>query len=581
MKRILIFLSSITVLLTAVLGGCSTDISESSSPESAFTSSEAAISAEESAESPKPEETGDPEESSKPDESSKPEETSGSETTEEPDEFPKDEESSLPPEKEDNSPSISLEKTEFSAGERIAVAYKNTDSKDWVGFYREGSDPGTVTSIVWQYSVGKGTLNFNVSSLPGPGVYWVFLCDNDGYEVLDMKTVTVLDNDKNDYGAASASIDASVKDGYSKISVTVTPSSAASLTYKFYWAKGKSRLGGYEPIYTVTHSGKSRFTVDFNDCLYMPNDADGIEISVAKGISTPLYISAPSELKAKKSKLLYKFSVLTDLHVTASKPQHVSHLKMAFKDIIAQGGVSAIFTVGDNTDNGSAAEYDLLLKTVSSAGDDLPDIYFTPGNHDLVYGNGYDAQLKLFKEKTGAPGAHYSVELKGARFIVLGSDSAVTAGTIGRAQLDWLKAELDKCDKSTPTFLFLHQPLIDTVSGSLYSKDKVIQDWFGVSDAEPEIRAMLKEYPNAFLFTGHTHWTLESVQPMLAGYGKDANFINCASVGYLWNDNDKATGGSEGLYVEVYEDYILLRGREFLKGNWCAAAQFLIPIKGE
>ena len=88
---------------------------------------------------------------------------------------------------------------------------------------------------------------------------------------------------------------------------------------------------------------------------------------------------------------------------------------------------------------------------------------------------------------------------------------------------------------------------------------------------------MLREYPNATLFTGHTHWTLESYQPVLIGNGRDASFVNRASVGYLWTDEDKSTGGSEGIFVEVYEDYILIRGREYRNNTWCAATQICIP----
>ena len=53
--------------------------------------------------------------------------------------------------------------------------------------------------------------------------------------------------------------------------------------------------------------------------------------------------------------------------------------------------------------------------------------------------------------------------------------------------------------------------------------------------------------------------------------------MNCASVGYLWTDEDKSTGGSEGIFVEVYEDYILIRGREYRNNTWCAATQICIP----
>ena len=597
MKRLLFSAMALLLVFTGVLGGCSSDEDTApSSPESEFPdqSVEAASSdavSSEYASSVTDETVGEPsdeasredsdvESSIEPSESS--DEASAESSADVSDESfddvsdeSSDDVSEAPP-VDDTKPQISLNKTEFEVGETIAVSYKNTDSKDWVGIYPEGNDPGPIPSITWQYSVGEGKLAFSVSSLKGPGVYWIFLCDNDGYDILDTKVITVLDNDTTDYGAKSASVSASVTDGYSKISVTVTPGYNDRLTYKFYWSKGKTRLSGYDPICTKINAGTKDFTVEFNDCLYMPDEADGIEVAVAKGRSKSVFVSAPKSLKAPKSKLLYKFAVFTDLHIISSKAHHVTHLKAALNDVKELGGYSAIFTTGDNTDTGSAAEWDLLLKTVNSV-EGIPDIYYALGNHDMVYGSGHAYQVNLFKQKTGMPDQYYSVELNGIRHIVLGSDIATTAGGINKPQLDWLRSELSKCDKSKPTFIFLHQPLKETVSGTLYSKNNVIQDWFGVTNAEKDIRAMLKEFPNAILFTGHTHWSLESMQPILAGHGDDATFVNCASVGYLWDDTDKETAGSQGYFVEVYEDYILLRGREFVKGNWCGAAQFLIP----
>ena len=496
------------------------------------------------------------------------------------------EDASLPPEEsttlpedvvEKHGPCISVDKSVYETNETITVAFSETDHKDWVGFYPYGAEPGTMNSIVWQYAVGEGKLTFNASSLRGAGDFWVFLCDNDGYEVLDMLTITLQDSDKTDYGATAIELEVSVDDGYSRAKATITPSSAKTLTYQLYWSKGGRRLEGYLPLYSVTHSGKDPFTVSLNDCLFMPAEADGVELAVKEGNSASLFADADKAWKLTPSVLKYKFAVVTDLHITPGRPAHASHLKQALKDMQGYGGLSAIFTVGDNTDRGKPEEYDLLLSIVEEAGE-LPPIYYAMGNHDMVYNGTYDSQVALFAQRTGMPGAYYSADLQGTRFIVLGSDAAVGEGVIYRRQLDWLKAELQKTDKDIPVFLFLHQPLIETVSGSLASVDKEIQDWYGVADAATEIRAILKEYPNAVLFTGHTHWTLESLQPFLPGKGKDANFMNGASVGYLWTDEDTSTGGSEGLYVEVYEDYILIRGREFVQGKWCAAAQFVIPI---
>ncbi len=485
-------------------------------------------------------------------------------------------EDTVPPKEEGDGPRIWLGKDVYAGGESITVYFADTDTKDWVGIYPYGVEPGPTPSLTWQYAVGEGTRSFPISLLKGAGEYWIFLCDNDGYVVLDMETITVSDGDTRDYGAKSLSVSVTKEQGYSHTEVTVTPSSDTEVTYSLYWSKDGKRLEGYMPIHTFTHKGSAPFTVSLNDCLFMPGEADGMEIAVAKGRSTSYFAEVSSELKLPSSKLLYSFAVLTDMHITSSKPVHISHLESALVDIKKnENPISTIFTVGDNTDTGSAQEYDLLMQIIKDAGE-LPPIYYAVGNHDVAYG--YDERVQLFKDRTGMEGAYYSVELNGTRYIVLASEDASTSGLMHSKQVAWLKEELAKCDPNKPVFLFLHQPLKDTVSGTLSYINSGIQDWYGVLNAAKELRTILKEYPNAILFTGHTHWKLESLRPFLPGKGEDANFINCASVGYLWNDQDKAAGGSQGIYVEVYEDYILLRGREFLFGKWCAAAQFMIPI---
>lgn len=563
MKRwITIFLS---IAMLFAIGGCTVENEKQTETSSATSHGEAVLSTAESAWESSIDST---------------EEESSRDTSSEPSEAVSQEES-LPPDTppaEETGARIWLDAELFSEDGTIAVHYAETDTKDWIGIYPYGVEPGTTPSITWQYAVGEGILFFKASALQGAGDYWMFLCDNDGYVVLDMASIIVSDGDTKDYGAKSLSVSVTKENGFSHTEVTVTPSCSEEVTYSLYWSKDGKRLETYMPIHTFTHQGSAPFTVILNDCLYMPAEADGMEIAVKKGNSTSCFAPVSDALKVQKSNLLYSFAVLTDLHITSSKPAHLSHLALALEDIKNnETPVSAIFTAGDNTDRGTVAEYELLMQIIEDAGE-IPPIYFAMGNHDMTYGDGYEVQVKRFLEYTGLENPYYSIEMEGARFIVLTSQQATTSGVMKGDQVRWLKAELAKCDPDTPVFLFLHQPLKDTVSGTLSYVDPDIQDWFGVQNADKELRKMLKEYPNAVLFTGHTHWMLESLQPLLCGKGQDASFVNCASVGYLWTDEDKAAGGSQGMYVEVYEDYILLRGREFLFGKWCASAQLMIPI---
>ena len=52
-----------------------------------------------------------------------------------------------------------------------------------------------------------------------------------------------------------------------------------------------------------------------------------------------------------------------------------------------------------------------------------------------------------------------------------------------------------------------------------------------VQDAQ--LRELIDKYSNIIMFTGHTHWTFKSLQPVLSGKGKKANYVTAASVGYL------------------------------------------------
>ena len=190
-----------------------------------------------------------------------------------------------------SAPSIRTEKTEYFPADTVYVHYEGTDSYDWIGVYPEGADPGSMTSLVWEYAVGTGTVTFAASSFGKPGKYSIYLCDKDGYDVLDTLSVTILDNenDRTDYGAKAATVSATVDKGWSQTSVTIVPGSDKTLTYELYWSTGEKRLEGYRPIATVTHAGSDSFTVDLNDCLFMPDQADGIEVFVAQGASTPCY----------------------------------------------------------------------------------------------------------------------------------------------------------------------------------------------------------------------------------------------------------------------------------------------------
>lgn len=71
---------------------------------------------------------------------------------------------------------------------------------------------------------------------------------------------------------------------------------------------------------------------------------------------------------------------------------------------------------------------------------------------------------------------------------------------------------------------------------------------------------------------GHTHWQLQAPHTMCDGAGQMPAVFNVSSVAYLWTDEDEHLEGSEGLYVEMYKDRVVVKGRNFTAGKWIEGA---------
>ena len=472
-------------------------------------------------------------------------------------------------------PTLTLDKEVYETGEAIIAICQDADEGDVLFLYYEDETRGDGEPLQEKF-LADGDLSFDSQRLL-PGNYVVYLCDDDRVYVHDVAFFRVYSpEDSRDYTIVSAE---AYVDEQNRICVDIQPGEEIIIEteYRFYWAKDGVRLEDYTPVATCTQVGSEAFTVALNQGLYMPQEANGLVIQVLRGPENNLFVELPQSLQPTESELLYQYNVLSDLHVSPSWPRCSALVTKSFKDIIAQGNSAVIFTVGDNTERGEPEEYDLLNQLVADAGEGLPDIYYAMGNHEIVYNNdaGFDNQLALYLEKTGMEGAYYAVEKDGYLHIVLGSDTLSHLGTMGQEQRDWLKAQLEAADPNEPVFIYMHQPLRDTTSGTLYTKYEKsdTQDSFGFLEDSAAIREILQGYPNAIVLTGHTHRTFMDEQPVLLGGGADANFVACSSVG-------KAEGLSvaEGLYIEIYEDYILVRGRDFGQGKWVGAMQIMIPI---
>ncbi|MCC3374371.1 metallophosphoesterase [Cohnella sp. REN36] len=280
------------------------------------------------------------------------------------------------------------------------------------------------------------------------------------------------------------------------------------------------------------------------------------------------------ETTERRERPLLVFQVITDTHVTAD-PDHEynRNLDRALADIAVRAEESrGIMHVGDLTDHGYPEEYEAFAAIWARHAERLPAIRFATGNHDVGQGVWSD-RLNRFLASTGAPGPYHDHLIEGYSFLFLGTEEGHELfASLSERQLDWLDAKLGEGARDKPIFVFLHQPLLNTVAGSLEA-----QRWFGVTQDEA-LKAVLAKHPRAILFTGHTHWELEAPRTFYDGEGTLPPMFNAASVAYLWTDEDERKTGSQGYDVEVYRDRVLVRGRDFARGAWVENARF--EIKG-
>ena len=507
-----------------------------------------------------------------------------------------------------SSAGLTIDKSSYPVGERPVFQYTGSTHPDsWLGVYAaDNKTPGTGNpALVWQYTRfsgqpdGSTELETRDSSSPTtmaqlpPGEYYAYLFADGGYTIMAACTFTLEARDP-----ASCSAPSGVRynrtagrRGYADGTVTINRprGSAEGLTgYRLYWADEEGVLPDYTYI-PVEDNGERTLVHKLNDNTMIPSGATRLfAYAVYDGDTQSPEASVcrlPAGSAAEAEEPLYSFQVLSDTHIQAD-PNHLHnrHLRMALTDIQQTDPNSiGIFHAGDLTDNGETGQFLQYTEIVNSF-DDLPYIYCTPGNHDLR-NETYDAAIDRFLENTNAPNGYYSEKIGDATFIMLGSqdldnwDLDRSAAHLKDDQIQFLKDELAKAaDGMQPIFVFLHQPLYNTVSGSLPG-----QNWHGV-DRDAEIREIFKQYPQVIFFTGHTHWELDAKSAMYTGNGTDANMFNDASVGYLWTDEDTGKEGSQGYYVEVYAHKVLVRGRDFVNGKWIPAAQFIVDttqnIKG-
>ena len=490
---------------------------------------------------------------------------------------------------------LSLEKTVFKVGEPIMVTAVSTNEKDWIGLFNESGN-----YLKWYYvpsTLSGVAVDATQGAVIPAGNYSIRLIPNDGAKnTPPLARIDILIVDE----VPSAPLDAqytlsSDTDGYATGTVTVTmpANETDNRSVVMYWANEAGILSGYTPHARFKVTGeKTTFTI--GNSVIIPEGATHLmiysQISNVGNLSegfVKLELPKNSSMDSLGTPTS-RFWIVSDIHITTSLTSRNSlYFKKMLEDTASiTPNASGIFVVGDIADSGKQAEYENALTLHSSVDGALP-LYLAIGNHDLSGLSFNEANAQFLNYATLPDGTHptdtsYDFWLDGTHYVFLGPD--VSSGlycSLSDETLAWLDATLaEGRDENKPTFLFVHQSIYNTVSGSLPG-----EGWHGMNNPDA-ISAILKKYPEVMLFNGHSHWTMDSVGNIFEGTDDLPIYaFNCASVAYLWSGYNKVVGeeldGSQGYLVELYDGKVLVRGRDFKNSEWISSAQYLIDVDGE
>jgi 3',5'-cyclic-AMP phosphodiesterase len=198
------------------------------------------------------------------------------------------------------------------------------------------------------------------------------------------------------------------------------------------------------------------------------------------------------------------FAQISDSHMgfnKAANPDVVATFKAAVDKLNAlPQAPEFLLHTGDISHLSKPEEFDTVDQILKSA--KPKDVFFVPGEHDVLNDNG---QMYLQRYGKGAQGAGwYSFDKKGVHFIGLVNVLNLKAGglgSLGPDQLAWLKNDVKHLKHSTPIVVFAHIPLWS-----------VYPEWGWGTDDGAEALSYMKKFGSVSVLNGHIHQTMQKVE---------------------------------------------------------------------
>jgi len=198
------------------------------------------------------------------------------------------------------------------------------------------------------------------------------------------------------------------------------------------------------------------------------------------------------------------FVQISDSHIGFNKPANPNPLATLNETIAKIKALPTppafILHTGDITHLAKPEQFDTAQQIYGSIG--IP-VHFVPGEHDMVDGNNPKPYVERFAKDSQGDG-WYSFDANGVHFVALVNvvrlgDKGM--GTLGDAQLAWLKDDLNGKSSSTPIVVYSHFPM-----WALY------EDWGWGTQDSLEAMKLLQRFGSVTALNGHVHQVQQKVE---------------------------------------------------------------------
>lgn len=354
-------------------------------------------------------------------------------------------------------------------------------------------------------------------------------------------------------------------------------------SFDFYYANNNGILEDYDKIvsFNLKANVKSTYT-HLNTLNIAPYQANKIVVC-KRGTKTIISSSSlPSQFLFDNSSYgskLYSVGLLSDTHIDGDgtdESYSMDDLKKALQYFNDDENVAFTIINGDVTYDNRTNDYVEFQKIKNNYSANTP-LKVIAGNHD---------DYSTLQTYSGCS-LYYEYTHNNDIYLFVGMSNGSSTNPFSTEELTWLQNKLEE-HKSKRIFLFFHIG-IEPV-GLINELDN---GFLGTTGQSATFRQLMTTYKNVIYFSGHTHLTYA-----LQKFGADANIKTNDEMCYRVHIpscgrprlNDSGTSidetynnliGSEGAILDVYDNGIVIKGRDFAKDKFLPIAMYGMLTKIE